>query len=321
MPEEAVMMMEESRDMRRWRYAFERGRPAGATADARSSLAATAGREQPRTVVAAAAGRLSAIRRCLGTPGNRCRLDHIGGSWRQKLAGGAAVKEESALDGMALLASMTPARRAALARRCAWRTHAAGEEILARDEPADAILFITEGRVRVVDFSASGREVAYAVVGAGGHVGELGVIDGAPRSASVMALDRCRVASLPAAAFWELVETESGVAKALLRRLARIIRDNDEKITELATMGAMQRVYRELLRLARPLPGCPDDRRVIDDLPTQETLASRLGTTRETVARVLAHLARTGITKRQSRRLTIHRPTDLELLAGGDGDA
>jgi len=226
------------------------------------------------------------------------------------------MAETSALDGIALLASMTPAQRAALARRCAWRSFRPGEEILARDEPAETVLFIIEGRVRVGDVSASGREVAYAVVEAGGHVGELGVIDGAPRSASVVALDACRVACLPAAAFWQLLETESGVARALLRRLARIIRDNDEKITELATMGAMQRVYRELLRLARPLSA---EALVIDDLPTQETLAGRLGTTRETVARVLAQLARTGITERQGRRLTIHRPDDLELLAGGDG--
>lgn len=224
----------------------------------------------------------------------------------------------SDLDGIELLACMAAARRAALGQRCAWRSCRAGEEILARDEPADTVLFIVEGRVRVVDFSISGREVAYAVVGAGGHVGELGVIDGAPRSASVVALDPCRLACLPAAAFWELLETESGVARALLQRLARIIRDNDEKITELATMGAMQRVYRELLRLARPRDGDTYGGTVIMDLPTQETLAGRLGTTRETVARVLAQLARAGITERHGRRLTIRRPTDLALLAGKD---
>ena len=229
--------------------------------------------------------------------------------------GMTGLSEATDLDGIALLVSMLPARRAALARRCAWRSFRPGEEILARVEPADAVLFIVEGRVRVVDFSISGREVAYAVVGAGGHVGELGVIDGAPRSASVVAVDACRVACLPAAAFWQLLEAESGVAKALLQRLARIIRDNDEKITELATMGAMQRVYRELMRLSRPLA---DGVIVVEKLPTQEILAGRLGTTRETVARVLAQLARAGITERQGRRLTIRQPADLALLAGLD---
>ena len=224
----------------------------------------------------------------------------------------------SELDGIALLASMTPTGRAALDRRCIWRSFRPGDEILARDEPADSVLFIVEGRVRVVDFSISGREVAYAVVGAGGHVGELGAIDGAPRSAAVVALEACRLACLPAAAFWELIETEGGVARALLHRLVRIIRDNDEKITELATMGAMQRVYRELSRLARPLAQDPNGALVVEDLPTQETLAGRLGTTRETVARVLAQLARAGITERHGRRLTIRRPADLALLAGLD---
>lgn len=77
----------------------------------------------------------------------------------------------SDLDGIALLASMTPAKRVALGWRCIWRSFLPGEEILARDEPADTVLFIVEGRMRGVDFSISGREVAYAVVGAGGHVG------------------------------------------------------------------------------------------------------------------------------------------------------
>jgi len=80
----------------------------------------------------------------------------------------------------------------------------------------------------------------------------------------------------------------------------------------------MQRVYRELRRLAAPVPG--SGRLAIDALPTQEALAARLGTTRETVARVLAQLARTRITERQGRRLLIHRPDELEILAGLEVD-
>lgn len=226
----------------------------------------------------------------------------------------------SELDTITLLQSLTAERRAGLARHCAWRSFKAGEEILARDDPGDAVLFLAAGRARVVNFSASGREVAYAIIDTGGHVGELGAIDGAPRSASVLALEDCRVASLPAVAFMRLVTEEGSVALSLLRRLARIIRDNDEKITELATIGAMQRVYRELLRLARPCREPGSVGLLVDPLPTQETLAARLGTTRETVARVLAQLARARITERHGRRLAIHMPDQLEVLAGRDVD-
>jgi len=220
----------------------------------------------------------------------------------------------ASLDGIELLRPLSSEARAALARRCSWRSFRQGEEILARDSDSTDVLFICEGRVRVVNYSASGREVAYAVIPAGGHVGELSAIDGKPRSASVVALEDCRIAFLPASALMELVETNPPVATELLRGLARVIRDNDERITELATVGAMQRVYRELLRLAEPDPANPGGL-VILKLPTQENLAAQIGTTRETVARVLAQLARAKITQRRSRTLIIHDQEQLEALA------
>ena len=229
-----------------------------------------------------------------------------------------AVKSTT-LDTIELLKEIPPDHRAALAQRCAWRTYAAGEQILARDADSDEVLFIVEGRVRVVNYSRSGREVYYAVIEDGGHVGELSAIDGQPRSASVLALDACRIASIAGSTFMELIEVHPNAALALLRRLTRIIRESDERITELSTIGAMQRVYRELLRLAEDEPNDPD-RMVVKNLPTQETLASRLGTTRETVARVLAHLARSKTTKRSGRTLMIHDREQLELLADPTGD-
>ena len=227
--------------------------------------------------------------------------------------------EPAGLDHIELLQSLSRTDREALQRRCGWRDLAQGEEMLARDSDSDEVLFIVKGRVQIADWSASGREVAYAVVEEGGHVGELSAIDGLPRSASVIALAPCRVASLSRAAFIELVESRPGVAMALLRRLARIIRENDERITELSTIGAMQRVYRELLRLALPDPA-HDGGLVIRGLPTQEALAARLGTTRETVARVLAQLARAKITRRHGRTLVVHDEEQLLALADPAGD-
>ena len=173
--------------------------------------------------------------------------------------------------------------------------------------------------MQIANWSTTGREVAYAEVGKGAHVGELSAIDGLPRSASAVAQTPCRIASLPRAAFIELVETKHGVAMVLLRRLAKIIRENDERITELSTIGAMQRVYRELLRMAVPDPG-RDGGLVIRELPTQEALAARLGTTRETVARVLAQLSRAKITQRHGRTLVVHDEQQLLALADPTGD-
>ena len=132
------------------------------------------------------------------------------------------------------------------------------------------MLFITSGKVRVVNYAPSGREVALAEVGAGGHVGELSAIDGETRSASVVAMADCVVASLAADAFDALLRRHAEIAVDLLRHLVRI---SDERIAELSTIGAVQRVSRELLRLAKPDPAHPDTW-LVAPLPTQQDMAS-----------------------------------------------
>ena len=211
------------------------------------------------------------------------------------------------LEGIKLLALLPAAERQALAARCSWRRYAAGERILDRVSGSREVLFVAAGRVRVVNYAASGREVAYAVNEAGSHVGELSAIDGEPRSASVEALEDCLVAALPSGPFHQLLLAQPVLAIELLKNLARIIRRNDERIAELSVLGAMPRVYRELLRLARPCAGGA----VIAPLPTQESLAAHVGTTRETVARALGQLAKANIARRQGRELLIR---DLPLL-------
>lgn len=219
------------------------------------------------------------------------------------------------LDGVCLLAALTAEERRRLAARCTWRRYRAGERVLSRDAESREVLFIVAGEVRVVNYAASGREIAFAVIGPGNHVGELSALDGEPRSASVEGLRDGLLAALGSGPFRELLLGHPAVALELLKGLTRIIRRGDERIAELSVLGAMPRVYRELRRLARPEEG----RGVIDRLPTQEALAAQVGTTRETVARALGQLARAGVARRRGRELVIR---DLTLLAAlGDPEA
>ena len=89
-----------------------------------------------------------------------------------------------------------------------------------------------------------------------------------------------------------------------------MIRRTDARIAELSVLGAMQRDYRELSRLARPMPDGGSAR--ISPLPTQEALAALVGTTRETVARALGQLAKAGVARRRGRELLILDPEGLE---------
>lgn len=199
-------------------------------------------------------------------------------------------------------------------QRCRWRRYRTGEQILDRDSDTRDVLFIAQGRIRIVNYAASGREIAFAVVEAGGHVGELSALDGEARSATVVAVTDCAVASLSAEAFGALLERHASMAVALLRHLSRIIRTGDERIAELSVLGAVQRVYRELLRLAEHDPSDANAWRIAE-LPTQQDIASRVGATRETVARALGQILTAGVVKRQGRTLLIRDREMLEELS------
>lgn len=230
-----------------------------------------------------------------------------------------AQVEGGRLGGIELLGSLPEAERHALEQRCRWRNYRAGEEILHRASATRDVLFIVTGKVRVVNYASSGREVAFAVVGAGGHVGELSAIDGETRSASLVAVTDCLVATLAAEAFDALLRRHAAIAVDLLRHLARMIRISNERIAELSTVGAVQRVSRELLRRAERDPADPGAW-LVAPLPTQQDMASQVGATRETVARALGQLISAGVIRRRGRTLSILDRATLERFGRTDGD-
>ncbi|MFW5678637.1 MAG: Crp/Fnr family transcriptional regulator [Pseudomonadota bacterium] len=220
--------------------------------------------------------------------------------------------EAGALGRIDILEGLEPAVLASLAAGCRWRRHAPGAVLIAQDELGADVFFLVEGTARVLDTGPDGREVTYSVVDAGAVLGELAALDGGGRSASVVATTVCRTAQIQAKAFRELLLAHPEVALALLKRLARALRFADLQITELATMGAVQRIARHLLRL--PARG-EDTAFVIDPLPTQESNASATGTTRETVGRIMVQLRQAGVVARQGRSLRVPLPAKLRALA------
>ncbi len=215
------------------------------------------------------------------------------------------------LDNIELLSELSPEERLRVASRCSWRTCNGGEQILERSSTSRDVFFVVEGSVNIVNFGVSGREVAYATVEAGQYFGELSAIDGRPRSANVIAHKKCLVASLSPENFMELLKDHPMVTIQVMQRLARIIRVNDERILDLSTLGAVQRVCQELLRMAKPDPLSAGSW-LIYPMPTQSTIASRVSTTRETVARVLGQLANDGLVLKKGKNLYLKDRQGIE---------
>lgn len=218
------------------------------------------------------------------------------------------------LDEIDLFSELTPEELAEVHGVCQWQTFASGDEIFSKSTESRDVFLVVAGRVRIVNFSLTGREVAYAEIGAGACFGELSAIDGKPRSASIVALEDCVMASLAPDDFLNILRKHSDVGLKILQKLASMVRSADERIMDLATLSAYQRVYRKLLDLARPDPVRPDSW-LIYPLPTQAKIAAQASTTRETVARVLGQLGTEEIVERKGKTLYVRDMEQLSILA------
>jgi len=214
---------------------------------------------------------------------------------------------------IALFADLSDSEIKTLDRQCAWRRYRPQEQIIGPESDSRDVFFVTEGRVRIVNYSASGREISYDEVETGGVFGELSAIDGRPRSAVVIAVTETLVAALSPKFFKELLENHPDVGHGIILRLAQIVRQSTARIMDLSTKGAHNRVHAELLRLARQNAG-KDNVAVIDPAPIHSDIASRVSTTRETVARVLGELTRKGLISREKNALRVDDVAALQAL-------
>ncbi|MCG8493292.1 MAG: Crp/Fnr family transcriptional regulator [Sneathiellales bacterium] len=215
------------------------------------------------------------------------------------------------LDNIELLQDLSADERQKIVALCSWKTYSSNEQILERSSTSRDVFFVVDGSVNVVNYGVSGREVAYATVGAGQYFGELSAIDGKPRSANVIANKKCLLASLSPENFSDFLLQHPEIMMQVMQRLARIIRINDDRILDLSTLGAVQRVCQELLRMAEPDPVTPNSW-LIYPMPTQSVIASRVSTTRETVARVLGQLAGDDLVLKKGKNLYLKDKAGIE---------
>lgn len=217
------------------------------------------------------------------------------------------------LTGIGLFDGLPAETIAGIAGRCRWQRIAAGSQLFDKDSDTLDVYFVQRGAVRILTTGHDGREVALADVAAGHYFGELAAIDGMRRSARVVAAEDSVVAALPGPAFLGLMHQHPQLALRVLERLTRIIRSLDSRVTELSTQTEAQRIYGQLLRLARPDPHHPQNW-IIDDLPNHKEIAAWTGTSREAVAQAIGELARDGIVRRRGMGLVVADWTRLTVL-------
>lgn len=222
---------------------------------------------------------------------------------------------EGGLARFELFSGLAPEDIGAIEASCSWHRIASGEQVFDKESDTLEVYFVVAGAVRILTQSGE-REVALADVLAGNYFGELAAIDRMKRSARVVATQDCVLASLQGAAFLDMLHRHPMVAVRVLERLTRIIRNLDQRVTDLSTATENQRICGELVRLAEPDASRPDGW-IIPDMPNHKEIAAWVGTSREVVAQAIGELARDGIIKRRGMGLVIADLARLRLMSKG----
>jgi CRP-like cAMP-binding protein len=186
-----------------------------------------------------------------------------------------------------------------------------GQIIIKKGSKNDSFYFLLKGRLQAVDLTEDGREVGLNFLTNGDYFGELSVIDGLPRSATVVAMEDSLIASLSRAHALDLIYKNPTVVAILLKKLAESIRHASDYRGILAIPNAFQRVFALLNTMLHVAPGglC-----VIDNMPTQREIAIMVNTSRETVSRALNFLFKEAIAEKDLRRLIIRKPNELNNI-------
>ncbi|HKO89059.1 MAG TPA: cyclic nucleotide-binding domain-containing protein [Burkholderiales bacterium] len=162
--------------------------------------------------------------------------------------------------------------------------------IIAAGDPTDALYIVISGRLKVMMSDDEGREVILAILGQGEFFGEMGLIDEAPRSATVIAIEPCELLTISKADFKKCLQENFDISLAVMRGLVKRLREADKKIGSLALMDVYGRVARLLMEMAETVDG---QLVVTKKLPKQD-IAKMIGASREMVSRVMKDLQTSG---------------------------
>ncbi len=232
---------------------------------------------------------------------------------RHEMARTGSENSTKALRRVSLFAGCGEAELESIGRKIVVRRHPAHEDLLGYLDESSDVYFVLEGKLRATIFSLEGRETIFRDMVAGAYFGELSAIDGQPRSANVVALTDCLVATMTSRDFRSLATSQPSVGEALLKHLTKQVRELTDRVFHLSTWTVKYRLYAELLRLGN-YGQTPAAQIVIESFPTHSEIASRISTHREAVSKELSQLSKDGVIKQTGRTMVLLKPEDLAAI-------
>lgn len=216
-----------------------------------------------------------------------------------------------------LLASVPASERLALLKIGRPRRYDRGDILIRRGEPGNEAFLILDGCTKVTGDNPEGHPALLALRMAGDIVGELSLLDGEPRSATIQAAKLTRVRAIGAADFREFMARHPATAAAVQISVTAKLREAIRDRIELNGAPVVLRLARVLWKLGNSCGAVTPEGVVISAPLSQADLGSVIGTTEQSIRRTLSTLRDLGLVRSHYRELVITDMNKLQELAMG----
>lgn len=177
--------------------------------------------------------------------------------------------------------------------------------ILREDDTGSALFVIIKGKVKITRNSTDGREVILTILDESDFFGEMAILDGLTRSATVVAIEDSELFLIQRNDFVNLLKTYPEISISLLQELTGRLRNADMKIKSLSLKDAEGKVASVILQIADDMGKIRHGVVEIEKLPLQQDLANMAGTSRETISRTIHSFAKKGLIELEGSKLRI----------------
>jgi CRP-like cAMP-binding protein len=220
------------------------------------------------------------------------------------------------LETVPLFRDMAPDDLAVLADGLRTRRYRRGEVIFHQGDPGDALHIILSGRVKISSPSDTGVEAILTTLRPGEFFGSLALLDGAPRSASATAVEATETLILPRERFRQLVNDVPAIRDHVFAELAHELRRLTFHVEELHFLDIAGRLAARLARMAEEQGSPGDDGEVRLPGPlTQGELAAMVGSTRQSVNKLLGYLTEDGLIRQERDAIVVRDLAGLQRAA------
>lgn len=228
---------------------------------------------------------------------------------------GARMARRELLAGISLFSSLGADDLDRLLDVTTTRRLDARQELCHKGDDGDALYGVLSGRLKVTAAGADGKEIVFGLMDAGDVIGEIALLDGSPRSATVVSMEPSELLTLHRRDFLPFLHERPRVAVDLAALLARRLRRLSELTEDTLFLALSSRLAKKLLALAARYGTRTADGVRIDLRLPQHELGELVGTTRESVNKQLRAWQQEGLLAMDRGLITLRDPDGLEAVA------